>query len=83
MYNFFCCFCRVVCRNATKLLKRKDSSGTILKDGQLKPDDYLHALTLQNVRSGFFSNLYNELCNSSVSGKRLFSKNLAVEDLQL
>ena len=41
---------RLVCRNATKLLKRKDSSGAILKDGQLKPADYSHSLSLQNVR---------------------------------
>jgi len=43
------CAARIVCRNATKLLKRKDSSGTILKDGQLKPADYTHSLQIDNV----------------------------------
>ena len=42
---------RIVCRNANKLLKRKDSSGTILKDGQLKPADYSKSLAVVNVSS--------------------------------
>ena len=59
---------RLVCRNATKLLKRKDSSGAILKDGQLKPADYSHSLSLKNVR--IFSNqLFSFKFNSVVAYK--------------
>ena len=31
---------RLVCKNATKVLKRKDSSGSILKDGYVKKSDF-------------------------------------------
>ena len=31
---------KLVCKNAAKVLKRKDSSGSILKDGQVKKSDF-------------------------------------------
>ena len=31
---------RLVCKNATKVLKRKDSSGSILKDGLVQRSDF-------------------------------------------
>lgn len=40
---------RIVCKNAVKVLKRKDSSGTILKDGQLKLADYSSCLRAANL----------------------------------
>ena len=40
--SLFCA--RLVCKNVNKVLKRKDSSGTILKDGQLKRGDYSASL---------------------------------------
>ncbi len=31
---------RLMCRNASRVLRRKDSSGSILKDGQVKRSDF-------------------------------------------
>ena len=45
--SLFCA--RLVCRNANKVLRRKDSSGTILKDGQLKRGDYSSCLSVDHL----------------------------------
>ena len=34
---------RIVCRNAGQILRRKDSSGAILKDGQARKAEFQHA----------------------------------------
>ena len=52
-YAIFTSLFRIVCRNATKVLKRKDSSGSILKDGQLRLADYTHSLYSGNVSAVF------------------------------
>jgi len=45
--SLFCA--RLVCRNSNRVLKRKDSSGTILKDGQLKRGDYTFCLSTEDL----------------------------------
>jgi len=44
------CAARLVCRNSNNVLKRKDSSGSILRDGtQLQKGDYSLCLELENT----------------------------------
>lgn len=40
---------RLLCRNAAQILKRKDSSGMILRDGNIKKADYTFAFRLVHV----------------------------------
>ena len=39
---------RILCRNAMQVLKRKDSSGMILRDGNVKKGDYTYAFSARD-----------------------------------
>jgi len=77
---------RLVCKNATKVLKRKDSSGSILKDGYVKKSDFTHCFSLSDDGKGLeLRPGLNEFNLKTVAGSQVgcfFVNQLSVQTLE-